>query len=54
MVAPAGVNEELPQEPAKAGRAGAGTAEAEPSQAGEAQEKAASVAVSTQRPPHNV
>jgi Septum formation len=45
MVAPAGVNEELPQEPAKAGRAGAGTAEAEPSQAEETQEKAASVAV---------
>jgi len=45
MVAPAGVNEELPQEPAKAGRAGAGTAEAEPSQPEETQEKAASVAV---------
>jgi hypothetical protein len=45
MVAPAGVNEELPQEPAKAGRAGEGTAEAEPSQAEETQEKAASVAV---------
>jgi len=44
MVAPAGVNEELPQEPAKAG-AGTGTAEAEPSQAEETQEKAASVAV---------
>jgi hypothetical protein len=45
MVAPAGVNEELPQEPAKAGTAGAGTAEAEPSRAEETQEKAASATV---------
>jgi Septum formation len=45
MVAPAGVNEELPGEPAKAGTAGAGTAEAEPGQAEETQEKAAAAAV---------
>jgi hypothetical protein len=45
MVAPAGVNEELPQEPAKAGTAGAGTAEAEPSQTEETQERAAPAAV---------
>jgi Septum formation len=45
MVAPAGVNEELPGEPAKAGTAGAGTAEAEPSQAEETQERAAPAAV---------
>jgi hypothetical protein len=45
MVAPTGVNEELPGEPAKAGTAGVGTAEAEPSQAEGTQEKAASTAV---------
>ena len=45
MVAPTGVNEELPQEPAKAGTAGTETAEAEPAQAQEAQEEAAPAAV---------
>jgi Septum formation len=45
MVAPTGVNEELPGEPAKAGTAGVGTAEAEPSQAEGTQEKAAPTAV---------
>jgi hypothetical protein len=45
MVAPTGVNEELPGEPAKAGTAGVGTAEAEPSQAEGAQGKAAPTAV---------
>jgi len=45
MVAPTGVNEELPGEPAKAGTAGVGTAEAEPSQAEGTQGKAASTAV---------
>jgi putative regulator of septum formation len=45
MVAPTGVNEELPGEPAKAGTPGAGTAEAEPSQAEGAQGKAAPAAV---------
>jgi hypothetical protein len=45
MVAPTGVNEELPGEPAKAGAAGAETAEAEPAQAEEAQEKGAPAAV---------
>jgi hypothetical protein len=45
MVAPTGVNEELPREPAKAGTAGTETAEAEPAQAEEAQEKAAPAAV---------
>ena len=45
MVAPTGVNEELPGEPAKAGTAEAGTAEAEPSQAEETGEEAASAAV---------
>jgi len=45
MVAPTGVNEELPGEPAKAGTAGVGTAEAEPSQAERAQGKAAPTAV---------
>src|SRR4029077_8297248 len=41
MVAPTGVNEELPGEPAKAGTAGVGTAEAEPSQAEEAGQEGA-------------
>jgi hypothetical protein len=45
MVAPTGVNEELPQEPAKAGTAGTETAEAEPAQAEETQEEAAPTAV---------
>jgi hypothetical protein len=45
MVAPTGVNEELPGEPAKAGTAGVGTAEAQPSQAEGTQEKAAPTAV---------
>ena len=45
MVAPTGVNEELPGEPAKAGTAGVGTAEAEPSQAEETGEEAAPAAV---------
>jgi Septum formation len=45
MVAPTGVNEELPDEPAKAGTAGVGTAEAEPSQAEETGEEAAPAAV---------
>jgi Septum formation len=45
MVAPTGVNEELPGEPAKAGTAEPGTAEAEPSQAEETGEEAASAAV---------
>jgi Septum formation len=45
MVAPTGVNEELPGEPAKAGTPGAGTAEAEPSQAEETGEEAAPAAV---------
>ena len=45
MVAPTGVNEELPGEPAKAGTAGTETAEAESAQAEEAQEKAAPTAV---------
>lgn len=45
MVAPTGVNEELPREPAKAGTAGTETAEAEPAQAEETQEKAAPAAV---------
>ena len=45
MVAPTGVNEELPGEPAKAGTAGTETAEAESAQAEDAQEKAAPTAV---------
>src|SRR5438477_316541 len=45
MVAPTGVNEELPGEPAEAGTAGVGTAEAEPSQAEGTQEKTAPTAV---------
>ena len=45
MVAPTGVNEELPGEPAKAGTAGVGTAEAEPRQAEETGEEAAPAAV---------
>ena len=45
MVAPTGVNEELPGEPVKAGTAGVGTAEAEPSQAEETGGEAAPAAV---------
>jgi Septum formation len=45
MVAPTGVNEELPSEPAKAGTAGVGTAEAEPNQAEGDQGRAAPTAV---------
>jgi Septum formation len=45
MVAPTGVNQELPGEPAKAGTAGAGTTEAEPSQAEETGEEATPTAV---------
>ena len=45
MVAPTGVNQELPGEPAKAGTAGAETTEAEPSQAEETGEEATPTAV---------